>query len=277
MKNYGFVEPIITSDQYNVLGGSPFPKIVTNEKGDWRKFIPEFETQVKQVDTYNCTAFGTTNALEIYKYAIRTESENYSDRFLGIMAGTYPPGNDPHTVAETARNCGLIKESLLPFDDNISTVDEYYAPVSEKLKAEGLKWKQIWDFKHTWVITDKTPHKEKRRLIEEYLKYSPLGVSVYGWVSDEKGIYYKPEGQIDNHWCTLVAINERGNYVIFDSYDNSIKELSGDYSFTYVKCYSLIPKVSDPKYYEDNGITPSNWLKEFIDILINFLKNLCRI
>src|SRR5690606_31558635 len=186
------------------------------------------------VETYNCTAFGWTNLIEMVLKKLGYDF-NYSDRALGIMAGTYPPGNTPHKVGETIRKNGLVYESVLPFNE-VSTVDEYYKKelVTDEIKSEAKKWLSFVEFGHEWVFTPEHDPKEQRDRIKEALTYSPLGVSVYAWVQNGD-VYVKPHGTRDNHWCTLVNVENDGRYKIFDSYDNTTKYLSPDFTFDWCK------------------------------------------
>src|SRR3990167_8332724 len=144
----GFIPPIIDSTNW-VLGASNTPSFpVLQENGDWTEYLPDGESQnIRGIETYGCTSFGTLNPIEILIYELTGERVNYSDRWVGIIAGTKAPGNDPHKVAEAIREYGLIPESMLPFSDDLQNIDEYYSfkgltPAQiEECYAEGRKWK----------------------------------------------------------------------------------------------------------------------------------------
>src|SRR3990167_10011975 len=126
-KNYGFLIPTFKPTDY-ILGAGKIPEEILQEDANWLQFLPLFEIQKKGTETYNCTAYGSTSALEILFKRKYEEEKNYSDRALGIVAGTVPPGNDPNTVAQAIRDNGLINEELLPFSDDIISVEKYYSP-----------------------------------------------------------------------------------------------------------------------------------------------------
>ena len=62
--NYGFLPSKIEPDHY-VLGGSELPKIVLMPLGNWERYLPVEERQFQwNVETANCTGFGTLSAIE---------------------------------------------------------------------------------------------------------------------------------------------------------------------------------------------------------------------
>ena len=65
-KNYGFIPDKIQPEDY-VFGGIGIPtEPVLQPDGQWDVFLPEGEMQAKNgVETFACTAFGTTSAIEI--------------------------------------------------------------------------------------------------------------------------------------------------------------------------------------------------------------------
>lgn len=222
MKNYGFIQPKIEREHY-VLGNTNVPFKVIKPSGDWRgDRLPKRETQVfPTFDTFNCTSFNTLNQIEQYLYEVFGIDENYSDRWLGIIAGTKPPGNDPHVVYEAIRKYGLIPESMLPYTEDIKTAEEYFSfkgltqEQVDKCYEEGIKWLEKFDFKHEWVFDPNASKEEKEMNLKASLKVSPLAFAVYAWATDENGVYIRL-GQ-DTHWTTCFCIDDLQR--VFDSYD----------------------------------------------------------
>ena len=128
IENLGFVTPRITADHFQ-LGGGMVPVENIRPDGQWLDCLPADEPQFHTgFETFGCTCFGTLNAREILRYAHllsrfpEPTRPNYSDRFTYKMSGTKPPGNDPHIVAESIRNYGVISEELLPFSPGIDSL-----------------------------------------------------------------------------------------------------------------------------------------------------------
>ena len=96
------------------------------------------------------------------------------------------------------------------------------------------------------------------------LRFSPIGVSVFAWVKDTDGLYYKPKGQRDNHFVTLYGYKEGEYWKIFDHYDDTIKRLKWDYDFGFAKRY----------YIKKRPEIKEGWFIKWIKIIINFFKNL---
>ena len=125
-------------------------------------------------------------------YRLFGQKINYSDRWVGIIAGTGEGGNDPHTVCEAIRKYGLIPEEMLPFRDDLKDINEYYSFKGANKEAcyeAGRKWLEQYDFKHEWVYSGYIPEDEKKNNRKVALKMSPLGISVYAWGQDSSGIF----------------------------------------------------------------------------------------
>lgn len=216
----GFIEPKIEREHY-VLGGSPIPVKILQPFGNWNDSLPDGEKQfVSKFDTYNCTSFNTLNQIEQYLRKAFNDSTNYSDRWVGIIAGTDPKkgGNDPHVVYEAIRKYGLIPENMLPFSDDIQNVEEYYSFKGADQKAcydAGKKWLDKYDFKHEWVFQPDQPIDEKINNMKVSLKYSPLGIAVYAWAMDERGVYISLGSP--NHWTSVFGYEDLID--VFDSYE----------------------------------------------------------
>ncbi len=261
IKNYGLIHDKFEIDHY-ILGSNKIGTVVINPTGNWLKSLPEKEYQnIRGLETYNCGSFATLNSdegLELFKFFVVS---NYSDRFLGIMAGTKVGGNSPHVVAEAIRKYGLIPESELPFSDDIKTIDEYYSfkgADKERCINLGKEWLKKWDFKHEWVFNGGSV-KEKNALISQALKRSPVGMSVAAWnVPDAEGVYSKE--WTDNHWVCCYGETENA-WLIFDSYDGIHKKYSKTSDIAMAKLYWIEKKlIPEPKTF----LEYINWIFSLI-------------
>lgn len=237
MKKYtGYIpEPVRTRDQYVLGGFTKLPKIILQPDGQWDDFLPPDEFQKNEkFDSYNCTGFAITNALEILMKRLGKE-KNWSERGLGIAAGTFPPGNTIQKVVETVRTKGLIDDKLLPFSNWIETPEEYYSPnpLPEVLKQEGLLLVDQEEIQHEWVDNWR-----------EALKYSPLVCAVYAW-NEENGVYVR-NGQ-DSHLTCVYGYYSDNSAKIFDSYLPYRKVLSPNFGFTQMKRFYIKEKQSVDK------------------------------
>ena len=147
------------------------------------------------------------------------------------MAHTRPPGNTPTAVYDAIRNKGVIQEVLLPFTDSIISIEEYYSPdpLTEDLQKEVKQWDDKNDFGYEHIFRGGTIA-DKQKTILEALKTSRVAVWVYAWTED-RGIYYKPEGAQDNHWTVLTYGEEGKSWICDDSYPPYIKQLNWNYDF----------------------------------------------
>lgn len=244
IKNFGYIEREITEDNY-ILGGilsAPFE--ILQESGQWNDFLPENEEQRKEgFDTFGCTQYATLNALEILIKRKFGEIKNYSERYVGVMAENIPTGNDPHNTAEAIRHFGNVDDYQLPFSVNLKSFEEYYAPkpMTKHYLDIGNNWLKEYDLKHEWVFGNFTSLKNKQIKIKEALKSSPVGVSVVAWF-ERNELYYKPEGQRENHWTICIGYKENEYWIIYDSYDGYIKKLEWNYDFGRAKRYWMEKK-----------------------------------
>lgn len=254
--SYGYIPDKQESHHYYFGSGQIGGQILQID-GQWDLYLPSDEFQNLGWETYDCTAFGTTNALETLikrKFGIDT---NRSDRALGNMAGTGEAGNSPHTVAETLRKQGTVDETTWPFGGN--NIEEYYSPkpLPDNVLKEAKEWLAQYSFNHDWVFQQGTDLETKKVLIKKALQYSPLGVSVFAWYQNN-GLYIRPGGALDNHWVCAYGYVDEG-LKIFDSYDQSHKLVDWD-NIGSAKRYSIEKKSS---------VSKSWW-----DIIKIFFKNL---
>lgn len=264
MKNYGLLikEP---EPEAFVLGGVvSLDKVICQEDGQWDAFLPDYEPQRKgDIETYNCTSFGTLNLLEILFRKLYDNAYNNSDRFLGIQAETKPPGNDPHVVMESLRRYGTIEETILPFSNEITSWNDYYSYIgSDEVTCikEAKKWLNKWVFGHEYVWKGNVSKEERTTRMKESLQYSPLGVSVTAWIQQD-GVYIDA-GQPNNHWCVVYGWNDKG-WKCFDTYDGGRKILSYDHNIQICKRISV--KKNDVK---------KNWLQDLWISLLDFIKSM---
>jgi hypothetical protein len=125
----------------------------------------------------------------------------------------------------------------------------------------GQNWLLLYGVGHEWVSGSNRIEKMK-----EALKYSPLGVAVAAWYGpNDKGLYYRPSGEPDNHWCMIYGYEEGKFWRCFDHYDNTFKKLEWNYYFGWAMRYSLWKKIMTPtgkKTLYQNAIELLNIIKE---------------
>lgn len=240
IQNHGFIAPEIVPEDYMLGGYSKLPTEVLQENRDWSPWVQPDELQKKRdLETYNCTNYGTNNAVEILlarKYGVGV---NWSERFTGVNSGTTKNGNTPKNAAETIRKQGMIEEGLLPFDDSITTWEEYYSPnpMPAHLKNKGKQWIKRYDFGYEYVfMPDESGKAEK---IYEALTYSPVCASVVAWIQGDGEFYVKDRGQPDTHWTVVCGCKKKEYFEIADSYPPFRKRVPWDYDFGFAMRYDI--------------------------------------
>ena len=234
MNNFGYIKPEADERDY-IFGGASKISGEPLTDGHWLPFIPDNEIQRNDwIDSYNCTAYGTSNCLEVLFKRVFNEIINFSDRFIGIIADTKPPGNSPKVVIDAVRKQGLIREDSLPFSYNINSIQDYYSPkpptsiltkeAEQFLSDHGVGYE---------LVKDTSPEG-----LKEALKFSPLGIAVKAWSFKDDLYYFPPEADF-NHWTCLLDYVDGKHWIVFDSYPPFIKNIAWDTKFDYTLRYWL--------------------------------------
>ncbi len=243
IKNYGFVIPEILPEDF-VLGGSKLPITVLRNDGQWPELlVPHEQQNLFAVETTNCVGFASSTIWEmLIKYQYNDE-RNFSDRALGIMAGTRPPGNTPNKVAYTAHKWGLIPEALLPFSDTITSASEYFSPspLPQPILDAATYFLTQYELGYEWVFAGGSMQ-EKHEKMMEALRYSALGLAVFAW-HEENGMYI--QDAMANHWCVAIGYVKNQYWLIKDSYPPFIKKVPWNSDFAFSMRYSAI-RISPP-------------------------------
>ena len=241
-ENHGLiVEPLVPEDF--VFGSSErslkikFGEVPLQPNSDWRDFLPPNERQAPKFETNACVSFGTANAIEILARRIFGRVDNLSDRFIAKGSGTNPlAGNSPKDVADFIRkNWTVFESEWATLDANSS--QEFYKEIPPPLKTLAFARGAEFDFGYEFINPPSTA------IIKEALKYSPVGMSVAAWAANAEGKYYRPDGWIDGHWITVVAVNEHNEIVVLDHYPPFVKTMSSDFIPRYACRFFLRKKV----------------------------------
>lgn len=222
MKEFnGYIENLISLTDY-VLGKSDMPYVPFQLDKQWKTIGVDFEEQnIRGFETSNCTAFTITSQIEKMMLRVYGKKVNYSDRFLGIMAGTkLDTGNNPQTVYQAVREYGMIPEKMLPFVGK----PYYYSFTGADREAcirEGKKWLEKYELQYE-ALWDVRPT-NYMDVITKSLETSPIGVSVSAW-RERDGEYVSGSGG-NNHFTLAVAERE-----VEDSYEPRYKKLAKDHN-----------------------------------------------
>ena len=254
-----FISPGKADPKDYIFGSGQLTGYILRPSGQW-SILRDDEVQARGFETNSCTSFGTINSVQsIFKELFKLDI-NYSERFLAKGSETDPAkgGNDPHKVAEWARKNGFVDEADLPFNDEVKTIDEYYATLTGEALKKGQEWIKKWVLKHDWLSDGGLIPKET---LMKALRYSPLGVAVYAWAEDD-GLYVRPEHAKDIHWCELVGFDEGKSWTIIDSYYPFIKKLDWNFGFYFAKRYFIDVAVEKKSIFTLIRNFISNWIKE---------------
>ena len=231
MKNLGLVEELRAFTDY-VLGDMNFmPWIEYREDGDWTQFLPKYEAQARNFETFGCTVWGTQNQIETFEKAIFGTEPNYSENFTYLLTPVnIGYGADPQRVYDCIRHDGLIPNEDLETPDTPDAFTDI-SRITSSLLAKGQNWLTKYEIKHEWLWGVRPDN--ALELMKKALKTSPLGISVTAWHQNGEGKYID-NGMPNCHWCICYKIDDTGIYA-FDSYDNSHKLLTLDHKIQRAK------------------------------------------
>lgn len=225
MKNYGLKLGSSSATDYQ---WGKLPKKVINPSGDNIPFLPLYEPQIlpSGEDEHGCHIWGTLNAIEGNLKIIDGKSYNFAERPVYIGTNSTQEGGDPFQTGEWIRKNGLVDESVMPMTQ---TLAEYVQPkplpqyVIDRMKLFLDKYYIYQEY--VWNDFDKPISLEEKIIrLKQNMPLGAVGLSVPAWRQNSDGIYYRPQGMQDNHWCVCAKVSD--NYLtIFDSYDQSIKKV----------------------------------------------------
>jgi hypothetical protein len=252
---------IIDETEHWILGdGSLQPQVLVAD-GDWSTCVPEGERQNKNgLETVNCTNYSLLNCIETIgrlKYGTSFQS-NLSERERGIRSGTTIYGNYIHNVCEKLRLQGTIPEDFLPFNDKITTWNEYYSPriLPYWMWKVSESWKRKYQYNHDWGFLYGDSLEIRQAKMLEALKFSPLSVAGYAWSRHADGLYHS-DGFTTNHAFDIVKGVKGEYWLALDSYPDETgsfqKKLDWNYNFAEAKRHSLTRRLGgntdvEPKY-----------------------------
>lgn len=246
--NLGLLEEReINPKDYRAGAVSGVDRVVIRESGDYRDVLPEFEMQVgTYFDTMACVTFSALNCIETIA-KVKGITINRSDRFTAKMSGTTKSGNYLSKVAESiATQHGTVEEENWPYPRTQRTPifewEDFYKAIPEELVMEGRRSLKRFKVQHEWVPTSK---------VREYLKYSPLQVTVQSFREKNADGFYinRPANTAYSHAVELVYAGDE-YCEIYDHYDNKHKRLAPDYKFGTAKLFTF--NIIDP-----NSIEPT--------------------
>lgn len=211
-----------------------------NPSGNWTYYLPIAEYQKYPLfDTMACVTFSALNCLETLHKFKYNEIINRSDRFTAKMSNTTKNGNTFTRVGDSIRKDGSVDEEVWSGQDILDWA-VYYMDILQNIKEQALTWLTGYDIKYEWVV----PFKDQ---LKQALQSAPIQVTVYAWEEPKiiNGVeVYQRTTKENNHAVMLFDWNEIGG-VIFDHYDETIKQLSDDFFFGYAFKYD-INKILEP-------------------------------
>ncbi len=226
-----FVYPKI-DEKTRMFGLNPS---VINHTGDWGAFLPPEELQKRgNIESSACY-------IEAQQHTIATLQEciyglldpNYAARYNALLSNGTEWGGDPIAGAESIRKDGLVKEESMPFGDYIESWWDFHSwkGVSETVcRSEGTRFTQNWKTNYKVVFERNEPVAMKYAKMREWLKSSPMPISVYGVTGSDGNYIPKPKGVGDTHMVQARFIDSHNRIHVRDTYKPFNKVLPENYN-----------------------------------------------
>jgi hypothetical protein len=225
---YGLLPTRPTQADWEV-GSSPIDFELINPEGNWTNWLPAVEYQNRWgYDRMACVTYSYLNCLETLYYFKTGKPKNFSDRWLAKLSGTNRNGNYLSSVADTARNLGLVDEYVWP--DTEGGWNEYYKEIPQDIINKGKDFLKDWSLYREWVYGADDMYLA--------LKATPLQVTVA--YASGNGIL-NPSG-IHNHAVMVYNAKKDEYWEVFDHYTQSEKKYAWNYQFGAILKPSLLTK-----------------------------------
>ena len=211
MKNYGLILEPQKPEDY-VFGDQKLGDAPINPSGDWTSYLPvQTETQDEGgFEPYCCVSEATTHAVETLLRQEYGATNDLSVRFLAKLSNTdVNHGASLQGVANNLKNSGDVDETDYPF--KCSTFQEFYQALPKWLIVKAQEFCAQYSFGYSIVPSNADA-------IKLALTYSPLIFTVYAWMIDENGLYYRPSGEQDCHAVMCYGYEDGQYFKIYDSY-----------------------------------------------------------
>lgn len=227
---------------------------VLSPDSNWDSFLSDFDTQLgNNLETNGCNIFSSVhcveslaNALGSYPYYASSGKTELSERELCVACGLTGDSGSSEQQWRVGFLTGAVKHELLPFTE-FMTKTEFFAPLTQEIKTEALKFLDNYAISFRQVGTDKAS-------LIEALKYAPVKVFIGtggAWNNAEPFVIPKNSNPM-NHAVMLRKIDDLG-FHIYDQYAPYLKCLAPDYIIYYAFQTLLTKKGNQMQLIRDNG------------------------
>lgn len=246
-KNMGVVPP--TQDELEAVSAiSPVEGTlqVINPSQNYDKFLGDMDWQkFPWGDTLACNIWSSVHCCEAFINCIGQDPElsdhgttDLSERHATVEAGLNGSAGSSQTQWQNAiNNFGLIKETLWPYDRNI-TKAQFFQVIPADIKAKAKKFLDKYDISHRRIQDSPyqlNPLTVSAAAIKEALKYGPVKIFLgtgSGWNNVEPKVIPKTNNPM-NHAVMVRYVDDQGRIHIYDQYPGYLKVLAADYRIDY--------------------------------------------
>lgn len=267
-----FIYPEL-NEKHAIYGANFLANPIIKPDGDWRKDLPPEEEQLRYgVETSACYCEAQQHTIATLEEANLGEIDNnYSARFNALLSDGSRYGGDPVKGADSIRHDGLVKESSMPHDENITSWDDFHSwkgVDEEKVRAEGQKDLEKKERNFGVLITRNLSLDSKYQIIEEGLKRSPLPMSVWGVTDSDNNYMQKPDGIFDTHMVEAIYLDKENRQIhILDTYPPFRKVLPTNYNPDFAMGWTVSRKTGT--IYTVTSGKKSFW-RRLIDIILSW-------
>jgi hypothetical protein len=255
-KNMGVIEPS-EDELQSVASSEPVEGTlpIINPSKNWDKFLGDMDWQkFPWGDTLACNIWSSVHCCEAMINCLGQDPElsdhgttDLSERHATVEAGLNGSAGSSQTQWQNMiNNCGLLKETIWPYDRNI-TKAQFFQAIPADIKAKAKKFLDKYDISHRRIQDSPyqlNPWTVSAAAIKEALQYGPVKIFLgtgKGWNNAEPKEIPKTDNPM-NHAVMVRYVDDQGRIHIYDQYPSYLKVLAADYRIDYAFQTILVPK-----------------------------------
>jgi hypothetical protein len=162
-------------------------------------FLPDFDLQkIKNLETDACVPFSAVQSIETQiNWFIKTGTLpafhlqqlttlgfieanglfHASERFIAKLDGTNANGTAMAAPWDAIRKYGLVPFSDWPFDETITTWEQFYAAIPQTLLDKGKQFLLLFSLQYEWIVNGGSKGTDVQD-IKTHLQHAPLCIGV---------------------------------------------------------------------------------------------------
>lgn len=280
-----------------LAGALPF--VVNIPSGNWQSCLPDFDSQKIGFETDACVPFSAVESVETQmNFLIRNNllpdphllflktsgfiepdgQFHASERFIAKVDGTNENGTAMTGPWDAMRKFGLLPWADWPYDETITSWEEFYAPIPQNLLDKAKQFLTYFSFSYAWIDQDSGAANGGTDVsaISTHLQQAPLCIGTpvcEPWDQIQPPVCH---GQPFAH-STMAYREYPAGTCVLDHYDPFEKLLASGYEIPYVLkgLVTVVPPIPAPLPQNNQAVSvqTQNWLQQAMAWVMAHLLN----